>query len=392
MARPGRRQPRARRAARLRRLEPLLRRALRGPCALPPGSRLLVAVSGGADSTALLVALASLAPEFGLELSAAHLHHGLRGVAADRDLAHVRTLCRRLSVPLIAARWDTRARMARRGLSGQAGLRTLRREFLRGARERSGAAAIATAHTADDQLETVLMRLLRGAGLAGLGGMRARAGVWLKPMLEVTRADIEADLRAAREPWREDASNRSPDYLRNRIRHHALPALLEARDPRPGRDPRAARATLARGVAASARELREAGRALGARARRLIVRHGGSDGGRAWLERAPLTRAPRAVRRAALRRLWREADGPQVGLTRRHLDALMGLLERGRPGERVALPEESSATCRGGRIEIARLRGTRSERGDAKLSRPRPIARTDGVRRPRRSIAIPRSM
>src|ERR1043166_5646723 len=97
-----------------RRLEPVLRRALRGPCRLPPGSTLLVAVSGGADSTARLVALASLAREFGIRLHVAHLHHGLRGPDADADLRHVRALCARLDLPLTAARWDCAARMRRR--------------------------------------------------------------------------------------------------------------------------------------------------------------------------------------------------------------------------------------------------------------------------------------
>src|SRR6058998_2612999 len=97
---------------RLRRLEPVVRRALRA-CSLPPGSRLLVAVSGGADSTALLIALQSVARERGLDVHAAHLHHGLRGAEADRDLEFVRDLCARLDVPLSSARWDVRARMRR---------------------------------------------------------------------------------------------------------------------------------------------------------------------------------------------------------------------------------------------------------------------------------------
>src|SRR5262249_27645811 len=158
---------------------------LAGPCAVAPrdkgGSTLLVAVSGGADSTALLLGLSRIACEFGLSLHAAHLHHGLRGRDADRDLEFVRTLCRRLGVPLTAARWECSARMARRGLSGQAGLRTLRREFLAAAARKAGARAIATAHTADDQLETLLLRLARGAGLRGLSGMRPKAGDWIKP-------------------------------------------------------------------------------------------------------------------------------------------------------------------------------------------------------------------
>src|SRR5262245_47466999 len=163
---------------RLRRLEPALRRALVGPCRLPAGSTLLVAVSGGADSTALLVALASLAREFGLVIRAAHLHHGLRGAEADADLAHVRRLCEALEIPLAAARWDCAARMRRRGTRGEAGLRELRREFLLTAAGRVGAKAIATAHTADDQMETLLMRLARGTGLRGLAGMRQHQGMW----------------------------------------------------------------------------------------------------------------------------------------------------------------------------------------------------------------------
>ena len=122
--------PGTKRARRLRRLEPIVRRAFTGRARLARGSTLLVAVSGGADSVALLVTLVSLAPELGVTLHAAHLHHGLRGRDADLDLRHVRALCRALGVPLTATRWDCAARMRRRGLTGEDGLRTLRREWL----------------------------------------------------------------------------------------------------------------------------------------------------------------------------------------------------------------------------------------------------------------------
>ena len=245
---------------RLRRVEPHLRQALRGPCRLPRGVTLLVAVSGGADSTALLAGLARVAPEFGLALEAAHLHHGLRGAAADLDLRFVRKLCARLGVPLLAARCDAPSLMRRYGLAGENGLRVLRRRFLRAAMRRAGAAAIATAHTADDQLETVLMRLLRGAGLTGLGGMRERHGAWLKPLLDATRLEVAADLRRARIAWREDATNLDPAWTRNRVRHRAIPALLAALDPglagtrgaTSRSTPEQARAALARRVAFAA--------------------------------------------------------------------------------------------------------------------------------------------
>jgi tRNA(Ile)-lysidine synthase len=320
------------------------------------------------------------------ELATAHLHHGLRGHDADLDLRHVRALCRRLSVPLIAARWDTRSRMRDRGLSGQAGLRTLRREFLLAARRSSGSHAIATAHTADDQLETVLMRLLRGAGLRGLGGMRPRTGPWIKPLLEATRAEIETDLRAAGLRWREDASNRDPHYLRNRIRHAVIPALLAARGPDATRD------ALARGASASARELRDAAAALDSRARRRLAHHGGRDGAIAWISRRALVAAPRAVRVATLRRLWRGAGAPAAGLTRRHLEALLALAEGGATRSRVELPAGRFAVCRGGRMLIAGGEGAgrlgRATSGDVKLARSRGSGSPGSASRTRRSLAL----
>jgi tRNA(Ile)-lysidine synthase len=335
---------------RLRRLEPVLRRALRGPCALPAGGTLLVAVSGGADSIALLLGLQGIAREFGLGLYAAHLHHGLRGAEADGDLEFVRERCARLGIPLAAARWNTPARMRRRGLSGENGLRVLRREFLLAAMRRVGAQAIATAHTADDQMETVLMRLVRGAGLAGLGGMSARRGRWLKPLLEATRADVEADLRGAGEPWRVDSSNGDPRWARNRVRHDAVPALIRAIAPSGAHE--GGRASLARRVARTAREAREAERAL-----------------RSWIARgpSPLSRArsgairldsravgsyPIAVRRTILRRAWAGIAPSGLGLTRRHLAALCNLLRESRPGSRLDLPGGIRAECSGSAIRL----------------------------------------
>jgi tRNA(Ile)-lysidine synthase len=297
----------------------------------------LIAVSGGADSVALLLALNRVAAEFGLSVHAAHLHHGLRGRAADADLAFVRDRCARLGVPLIAARWDTRARMARRGLSGQAGLRALRREFLIAAARRAGATAIATAHHADDQLETVLMRLARGAGLTGLAGMRPRAGRWIKPLLEASRADIEADLLAAGEPWREDGSNHSRAYLRNRVRHDAVPALLAALRPGAART-KAARAALARSVQRAAAEAHGAAELIGRLTRRVLSRHCRIQHGEIALDSAAVASYPFAARRMLLRQLWRRAARGPEGLTHRHLDSLSRLIDGARVGARVELP------------------------------------------------------
>jgi tRNA(Ile)-lysidine synthetase-like protein len=334
---------------RLRRLEPVLRRALRGPCHLPHGSTLLVAVSGGADSTALLVALASLARETGLELCAAHLHHGLRGRDADADQAHVRELCTRLHVPLATARWDCAARMRRRGLSGEAGLRTLRREYLLHAARACGALGIATAHTADDQLETLLLRLARGTGLAGAAGMRARHGAWLKPLLHATRADIERDLTQHRIAWREDASNASPAHARNRVRHSVVPALLDALGAPAtgaGRSAAARRAGLARRAAALAGELAAAERTLSRAAARALERslgeaRPGARTGPPALDLGRIARLSPALRPLVLRRAWRQlgpAGGSAPGLTSRHLEPLLRAVSDRKSRFQVPLP------------------------------------------------------
>ena len=295
-----------------------------------------MAVSGGADSVALLIALRRVAREFDLSVHAAHLHHGLRGREADGDLAFVRALCARLGVPLRAERWDARARMRRRGLTGQAGLRALRREFLAAAARRAGATAIATAHTADDQLETVLMRLLRGAGLAGLAGMRPRRGGWIKPLLEGTRAEIEADLRAAGEPWRDDRSNADRAYLRNRVRHDVIPALLAALEP--AGTGAGARAALARRVSRAAAE---AGGATGALERwtgRVLSHHVRIQGGEITLDPRGVRSYPSVARHMILRRFWATGAPGRGGLTHRHLEQLTRLVEGVRGSARVALP------------------------------------------------------
>ena len=328
---------------RLRRVEPVLRRALAGPCAVPRGSRLLVAVSGGADSTALLLGLHRIAPEFGLSLAAAHLHHGLRGADADRDLAFVRDLCARLGVPLHTARWDCQARMRRRGLAGQSGLRTLRREFLAAAARRAGAFAIATAHTADDQLETLLMRLGRGTGLPGLGGMRERAGDRLKPLLGATRHDIEADLCAQRQPWREDRSNHDLRYARSRMRHQVIPALLAALDPGAAGGDRTAtaraRAGLARRAAAAALEARQAQRLVALQSARILARVARIQPGQIALDSRVLASYPAVTQRTVLRLLWNRPGHAGYDLTLRHLNALQSLLATPRGGSRVDLPD-----------------------------------------------------
>ncbi len=195
---------------------------------LTPGTplRLAAAVSGGADSMALLGILRALQPEFGYELSVCHVNHGLRGAAADRDEAFVRAECARLGVPLRVFRASELAEEV--GCppehAGEDWARRLRYAcFARLCKE--GIDRVATAHTANDQAETLLLRLARGTGLHGAGGIRPRRGVYLRPLLELTRQDTEQFCRKTGQCWVTDETNATDAYARNRLRSAAVPAL-----------------------------------------------------------------------------------------------------------------------------------------------------------------------
>jgi tRNA(Ile)-lysidine synthase len=191
---------------------------------LAGGEHVLIALSGGADSSALLSILAFLAPEWRLRLSALHVDHGLRADSA-RDGEHARALGARLGVPVAVVvvtvtahgSWEDAARRARYAA-------------LEAHANRIGADRIAVGHTADDQAETVLMRLLDGTGLRGLAGIPPTRGRIIRPLLDLRHRQLVAHLEARGIGWLEDPTNRDPKFLRNRIRHDVLPLLAAAHD------------------------------------------------------------------------------------------------------------------------------------------------------------------
>ena len=182
------------------------------------GDRIICALSGGADSVALLFALYLLKEKLHIDLAAAHFNHGLRGAESDRDEAFVRDFCSRYDIPLFVDSGEVKA--GKKGL--EAAARDARYAFFKNLDGK-----IATAHTADDNAETVLLHLVRGTGLKGLGGIMPQNGNVIRPMLSVTRADVEAFLAEWSLPHIEDSSNETDQFLRNRLRHHVMPLLKE---------------------------------------------------------------------------------------------------------------------------------------------------------------------
>jgi len=186
------------------------------------GDRVICAVSGGADSMALLWCMYMLREKLGIILQCAHFNHQLRGEESERDAAFVRQFCEDYHIPFHYA--------TAKVVAGEKGLEAAAREA-RYAYLRSLPGTVATAHTADDNAETVLMHMLRGTGLKGLGGIAPKTGNVVRPMLSVTRDEVIAFLEEYSIPFVEDSTNHTDDFLRNRLRHHIMP-LLRSENPK----------------------------------------------------------------------------------------------------------------------------------------------------------------
>ena len=190
---------------------------------LPREGRILCAVSGGADSMCLLHLLHSR----GRDVVAAHFEHGIRGEESLRDAAFVETWCREQGIPCVTGHGDAPGYAAGQGLSLEEAARALRYRFLEETAAEQDCAYIATAHNGDDNVETVLLNLTRGAGALGLSGIPPCRGTVIRPLLGVSHREIEDYLEKNAVPHVEDSSNESDDYSRNRIRHRVTPVLRE---------------------------------------------------------------------------------------------------------------------------------------------------------------------
>ncbi len=295
-----------------------------------PGDKLLLACSGGGDSVALLLILQELAETEGLELHAAHLHHGLRGNDADEDARFVEELCLRLGISFRLGRCDVRGEAKARKVGLYEAGRTLRRAFLLDTSQEVGATQIAVGHTLDDRAETLLINLLRGTGLRGLTAMRPRQGKFIRPLLGLGRKALRDYLREREQPWREDSSNIAGG-VRARLRNEVFPLLGEI-----GRTDAAAMLGRAAGILAREEDMLHA---LGAFWARQLATGDGIDLG--GLVKLPADLARRVVV---------DAFGRQ-GLTEERWEALWEWVKSGATG----------------RIEISDSRSFVAERGVLKL-------------------------
>ena len=307
-----------------------IRRTIRRHGLLPPGSRVLVGLSGGSDSVALTRLLLDLAEHGGFTVAGlAHLNHGLRPSAA-RDDAFCREFARRLGLPLVVESAAVRDYAAAESLSIEDAARRLRYAFLERAAADMGADRIAVGHTQDDQAETFLLKLMRGAGLRGLGGIYPQRGAVIRPLLDVTRDDLRAYLRSRAETWVEDETNEDLENPRNRIRHRVLPEL-----------DRAAGGSTRRAISRAAALIRDDGQWLDALGEERFLTLAHQTGAGLELDVRSLAETPAPLLRRVLLRAMRAAGGTrEIGLE--HVEAVAALLNGGQggvdvPGTRVEL-------------------------------------------------------
>lgn len=303
---------------------------------LRPGERISAAVSGGADSVALLRVLLELRDELGIVLSVAHFNHRIRGAQSDADEQFVRELAARHALEFHSGSGDAPGHAREHKLSLETAARQLRHAWFAGLVRQGKADKIATAHTQDDQAETVLMRVLRGTGTRGLAAMTPGNDKLhlVRPLLGSTRAQVEDYLKSAGQDWREDASNRDLAHTRNRIRHELLPLLERSYNPAVKR----ALADLAE-VAYGEEEVWEAN--VGEMFSRLVragkpVRGGGraAQGPVLAISLGALLAQPRAMQR---RLLIRMAEQMGVTLDFHHVEEVRRLAGDGKRGAALQL-------------------------------------------------------
>ena len=289
-----------------------------------PGATVVLAVSGGRDSMTLLHWCAAHAQDWGVRLAVGHYHHGMRGEAADRDEARVCSWCAEHAIPFFAGRGDVYGEAARQGRGVEEVGRELRYAFLDSLADELGAGAIATAHNADDNAETLLLHLIRGSGLQGLTGIPPRRGRLIRPLLTTTRAEIDAYAAAHALPYGDDDTNEDDAYARNRLRHQVTP-VLESLNPR-----------YVESAAQAIRLLRRDNDYLNAQAAQLLLVARSCENG-LLLEAGFLAGRPFPIASRAVRQMLTRLTG-QTEFRQSHLQVVLDLAASPDPSGQISLP------------------------------------------------------
>lgn len=301
---------------------------------LHQGDKVLAAVSGGADSVCLLYLLVQLREEWGIDLRAVHIHHGLREQEADRDEEFTKELCRTYEVNCTCLRADVKGFVREEGISAEEAGRILRYQLLedeakKWEKEDTVPVKIAVGHHGDDNVETILFHLFRGSGLKGLGGIRPLRGRIIRPLLTVTRKEILSFLEEEGISYCEDSTNRSEEYTRNKLRHKIMPLIeAEINERAPEH------------ILQAAERMHQADEYLEKKARQWLREYGAEEeekGRRTGADAKQLFREAAIIQTYVIRQMIEQLTGSRKDLTSVHVEDVRQLLEK-QAGKQVDLP------------------------------------------------------
>lgn len=283
-----------------------------------PGDRVIAGISGGADSICLLFVLLELKDEIGFEAAAVHVNHGLRGENADRDETYVREVCEKAGVKLFTFHEDVGEYARRRRLSVEEAGREVRRSCMEKAFGQWGGTRIALAHQQNDNAETILFNLCRGSGLRGMGGIPPKNGVWIHPLLCLSREEIEAYLKDREILYCTDETNFEEHFTRNRIRKHVIPYLEKYVNEK-----------AVAHMAQCADAIRETGEYVEEKTAEYVKRCIKTENqGEILLVEDEFKRVPGALKQRVIREVLCEAAGSRKDISAAHVDAAHALLGR----------------------------------------------------------------
>ena len=311
-----------------------------------PGDTVLLGISGGPDSVALLHGLIELKQELNIELAVAHLNHSARGEESDRDAQFVKDLGEAHQIKTLIEKIDVPAEQAASKNSFQETARNLRLEFFQRTMSQIGANKIALGHTSDDQVETVLMNLLRGSGLKGASGMNPVRSLYIRPLFYCSRSEVTGFLNDRNISYCKDSSNEKTDYLRNRIRLELIPFLQEKYNPRIAEN-----LFEASGIFRAENDYLET---LEDHEFDCVVSRVG-DSSTLYMDIEYFSALPLALKRRLIRKGIQSVKGDLRSISSFHIQEILHLFEKSHKGNRIDLPDNLQVLCLGDRVEFKRI-------------------------------------